>query len=254
MADEVSIVETGCNGFCAGGPIMVVYPGGFFYQKVQPEDTRRARRGARPQGPPGRAPDVPPPRHPDGHPAVRDIPFFARQNLRVLRNKGRIAAKSIEEYIARDGYQALAKALTEMTPEEVIDEIKTSGLRGRGGAGFPTGLKWEFTRQGRRRQEVRRLQRRRRRPRRVHGPQRPRGRSARVIEGMIIAATAIGADAGLHLLPRRVSAGRRAARRSPSPQAASAACSARTSSAPASTSTSRSAWAPARSSAARRRP
>ena len=79
-------------------------------------------------------------------PNIRDIPFFKNQRLIALRNRGLIDPDEIEEYIARDGYRALAKALTSMTPEEVIAEIKTSGLRGRGGAGFPTGQKWEFCR------------------------------------------------------------------------------------------------------------
>ena len=80
-------------------------------------------------------------------PRYMDLPFFANQELRVLRNKGIIEADSIEEYIGRGGYFALFKALTGMKPEEVIDEMKKSGLRGRGGGGFPTGTKWAFCRQ-----------------------------------------------------------------------------------------------------------
>jgi len=146
MADEVNIIETGCNGFCAGGPIVVVYPGGVFYNHVKPEDAAEIVAEHIVKGRPVERLMY---RHPTSKaiiPLYADIPFFARQNLRVLRNKGRIAAESIEEYIARDGYQAFARALTEMTPQGIIDEIKTAGLRGRGGAGFPTGLKWEFCR------------------------------------------------------------------------------------------------------------
>ena len=77
-------------------------------------------------------------------PLMRDIPFFSLQVLRALRNKGLVDPEKVEEYIARDGYQAAAKVLTEMNPEQIIEEVKKSGLRGRGGAGFPTGLKWEF--------------------------------------------------------------------------------------------------------------
>jgi NADH:ubiquinone oxidoreductase subunit F (NADH-binding) len=77
-------------------------------------------------------------------PMMKDIPFFKYQVLRVLRNKGLIDPEKMEEYISRDGYQAVAKALTQMTPEDIIKVIKDSGLRGRGGAGFPTGMKWEF--------------------------------------------------------------------------------------------------------------
>ena len=141
---EVSVIETGCNGFCAGGPLMVIYPGGVFYNKVTPEDTAEIVAEHVIKGRPVERLMYQHPTTQDRIPLFKDIPFFARQNLRVLRNKGRIAAEKIDEYIANDGYQALAKALTEMTPEGIIEEIMMSGLRGRGGAGFPTGLKWEF--------------------------------------------------------------------------------------------------------------
>jgi NADH-quinone oxidoreductase subunit F len=144
VADEVRVIETGCNGFCAGGPLVVVYPGGVFYNKVQPEDTAEIVSEHVIKGRPVERLMYQHPTTQARIPLFKDIPFFARQNLRVLRNKGRIAAESIDEYIARDGYAGLAKALTEMTPEQIVDEIKKSGLRGRGGAGFPTGLKWEF--------------------------------------------------------------------------------------------------------------
>jgi NADH-quinone oxidoreductase subunit F len=144
MRDEVSVIETGCNGFCAGGPLLVVYPGGVFYTKISPEDTVEIVKEHVVKGRPVERLMYQHPTTQARIPLFKDIPFFARQNLRVLRNKGRIAAESIDEYIARDGYQAIAKALAEMTPEGIIEEIKKSGLRGRGGAGFPTGLKWEF--------------------------------------------------------------------------------------------------------------
>jgi len=143
LQDEVQIIMTGCNGFCARGPILVAYPDGIFYSQVKPEhapliveehvlkgrvveELLFKEEGAK-----------------DRVPLLKDIPFFSLQRLVVLRNRGLIDAESIDEYIARDGYAALAKALTEMTPEEVIDEVKKSGLRGRGGGGFPTGIKWE---------------------------------------------------------------------------------------------------------------
>jgi len=146
LLDEVALVETGCNGFCAAGPVMVVYPGGFFYQKLVPEDALELVEEHVLKGRPLERLMF---RHPVTDaviPLFRDIPFFARQNLRVLRNKGRIAAESIEEYIGRDGYEALVRAVTEMSPEEIVDEMKRSGLRGRGGAGFPTGVKWDLCR------------------------------------------------------------------------------------------------------------
>jgi NADH-quinone oxidoreductase subunit F len=146
LDDEVAIVETGCNGFCAAGPVMVVYPGGFFYQKLSPEDTAELVEEHILKGRPVERLMF---RHPTSNkviPLFKDIPFFARQNLRVLRNKGRIAAESIDEYIGQDGYEALVLAITEMSPEQIIAEVKRSGLRGRGGAGFPTGVKWELCR------------------------------------------------------------------------------------------------------------
>ena len=141
---EVSVIETGCNGFCAGGPLMVIYPGGVFYNKVTPEDTAEIVAEHVIKGRPVERLMYEHPTTQARIPLFKDIPFFARQNLRVLRNKGRIAAENIDEYIANDGYQGLAKALTQMTPEDIVEELITSGLRGRGGAGFPTGLKWQF--------------------------------------------------------------------------------------------------------------
>jgi NADH-quinone oxidoreductase subunit F len=141
---EVAVVGTGCNGFCACGPIMVVYHGGFFYQKLTPEDMPELVEEHVLKGRPVERLMF---RHPVTQaviPHYADIPFFAKQNLRVLHNKGRISATSIEEYIGRGGYIATAKALLEMTPQGIIDEMKKSGLRGRGGAGFSTGTKWDF--------------------------------------------------------------------------------------------------------------
>lgn len=146
LADKVALVETGCTGYCVGGPIVTVYPGGFFYHKVTAADAADIVGEHLVAGRPVERLMY---RNPaDGRPIPhsRDIEFFARQNVRVLHNKGHIATESLEEYIGRDGYFALAKALTEMTPDQIVSEIKGSGLRGRGGAGFPTGLKWEFCR------------------------------------------------------------------------------------------------------------
>jgi NADH:ubiquinone oxidoreductase subunit F (NADH-binding)/(2Fe-2S) ferredoxin len=144
LADEIKIVLTGCNGFCAEGPVMLVYPEGIFYQKLTVEEVPRLVEEHFLKGRPYEKLMFKEPEKRTAIPSMNEIPFFKHQVLRVLRNKGLIDPESIEEYIGRDGYMAAAKALTEMTPEDIVKVIKDSGLRGRGGAGFPTGLKWEF--------------------------------------------------------------------------------------------------------------
>lgn len=144
LEDEIAIVSTGCNGFCAQGPIMVVQPEGIFYQKLIPEVIPYLVEEHFLKGRPLKELMYTPPDEESPVPKIQDIGFFQKQRLIALRNKGLIDPEEIDDYIARDGYRALAKALTEMTPEDIIEEMKTSGLRGRGGAGFPTGLKWEF--------------------------------------------------------------------------------------------------------------
>jgi NADH-quinone oxidoreductase subunit F len=145
LSEDVKVIRTGCMGPCALGPMMVIYPQGIFYKELVPEDVpeivekhilkgeiierllyKSAYTGTTLK-------------------SIDEIPFFTRQYKIALRNVGLIDPLRIEEYIAFDGYFALSKVLSEMTPEEVIDVIKKSGLRGRGGGGFPTGLKWEFT-------------------------------------------------------------------------------------------------------------
>ncbi|XOQ48436.1 MAG: NADH-quinone oxidoreductase subunit NuoF [Eubacteriales bacterium] len=142
---EVNVIRTGCFGLCALGPIMIVYPEGSFYSRVTPEDI----------------PEIVEEHLLKGRivkrllyketivddntiKSLNQTPFYAKQHRVALRNCGVINPECIDEYIAVDGYAALGKVLTEMTPEQVIDVIKASGLRGRGGAGFPTGLKWSF--------------------------------------------------------------------------------------------------------------
>jgi len=147
LADEIKIIETGCNGFCAMGPIIVVYPEGIIYMTVQPEDVPELVEEHFLKGRPLERLLYREPSTEEIIPEVSEIPFFAHQELRVLRNKGLIDPEVIDEYIARDGYAGMAKALTEMTSEEIIQEVLDSGIRGRGGAGFPTGLKWKFASQ-----------------------------------------------------------------------------------------------------------
>ncbi|MBE3141997.1 MAG: NAD(P)H-dependent oxidoreductase subunit E, partial [Thermoplasmata archaeon] len=147
LASEIKIVETGCNGFCALGPIMVVYPEGVIYVSLNPVDIPQLVEEHLIKGRVLKRLLYREPVTDQIIPTMQDIPFFALQELRVLRNRGLIDPEKIDEYIARDGYAGMAKALTEMTPEQIIQEILNSGLRGRGGAGFPTGLKWKFASQ-----------------------------------------------------------------------------------------------------------
>ena len=146
LENDVRVVPTGASGLCVKGPILVVQPEGIFYQLLTVEAVPHLVEEHFLKGRPVKSLMYVPPGEEAPIPNIRDIPFFKNQRLIALRNRGLIDPDEIEEYIARDGYRALAKALTSMTPEEVIAEIKASGLRGRGGAGFPTGQKWEFCR------------------------------------------------------------------------------------------------------------
>ncbi len=147
LSEKVEVVETGCNGFCALGPLLVVQPGGIFYVKLTAKDI----------------PEFVEEQIKNNNPVERllfkdpatkkrvakqdDIAFFAHQMPRALRNKGLIDPERIDDYIARDGYKGIVKVLKEMDSQEIISQMLDSGLRGRGGAGFPTGMKWKFASQ-----------------------------------------------------------------------------------------------------------
>ncbi len=141
---EVLVVQTGCHGMCEAGPIVVVYPEGTFYTRVQPEDAKTIVEEHLYKGRPVERLLYRGGTLAQAVPRYNELPFYAKQHRIALRNCGYINPDNIEEYIARDGYQALAKVLKEMTPDDVVSEVKKSGLRGRGGGGFPTGMKWEF--------------------------------------------------------------------------------------------------------------
>jgi NADH:ubiquinone oxidoreductase subunit F (NADH-binding)/(2Fe-2S) ferredoxin len=144
LEEEVQVITTGCNGFCANGPIVVVQPDGIFYQMLTPEVIPYLVEEHFLKGRPVPKLMYTPPEEEAPIPKMRDIGFFGKQRLIALANRGIVDPEAIDEYIGRDGYKALAKALTEMTPDEIIEEILNAGLRGRGGAGFPTGKKWQI--------------------------------------------------------------------------------------------------------------
>lgn len=144
LKDKVNIIRTGCFGLCALGPIMIVYPEGTFYSKVEvdeiPEIVESHLKNGKPVTKYLYAETV------DGDTikSLNETAFYAKQHRVALRNCGVIDPQNVNEYIARDGYQALHKVLTTMTPQDVIQTVTASGLRGRGGGGFPTGMKWKF--------------------------------------------------------------------------------------------------------------
>ena len=144
LQDEVGVVLTGCNGFCAQGPVAVVKPDEIFYQLLTEDDIPHLVEEHFLKGRPVQKLMYTPPAEKVPVPKMSDIGFFGKQRLIALRNRGMIDPEQIDEYIAQGGYTALVKALTEMKPKQIIDQVKQSGLRGRGGAGFPTGKKWEL--------------------------------------------------------------------------------------------------------------
>ncbi len=143
---EVMVVQTGCHGFCEMGPLVIVYPEGTFYVRVQAEDVPELVESHLYKGRIVQRLLYKEPVTHESIPSYNDLGFYKKQMRMVLANCGHINPEIIEEYISVGGYEALGKVLTQMTPEQVAEEMKKSGLRGRGGGGFPTGMKWDFTR------------------------------------------------------------------------------------------------------------
>ncbi|MCK4942626.1 MAG: NADH-quinone oxidoreductase subunit NuoF [Candidatus Aminicenantes bacterium] len=144
LQNRVKVETTGCQGICEKGPIIVVQPDNIYYQGIKKKDIPLLVEEHFLKGKPVKKLIVVPSQKEPPVPRMMDIGFFKHQRLIVLRNRGRLDPENIEEYIGFEGYQALEKALTKMSPKQIIEEIKKSGLRGRGGAGFPTGKKWEL--------------------------------------------------------------------------------------------------------------
>ncbi|MGI6664475.1 MAG: NADH-quinone oxidoreductase subunit NuoF [Christensenellaceae bacterium] len=144
LMEEVRVVQTGCFGLCANGPVVIVYPEGVFYSRVTADDAMEIMDEHILKGRIVTRLLYEDSVHDDVIESLDNTEFYKKQKRVALRNCGVIDPEDINEYIAYEGYQALGKALTEMTPESVIDTLKESGLRGRGGAGFPTGVKWSF--------------------------------------------------------------------------------------------------------------
>ncbi len=145
LEKEFKVIKTGCFGLCALGPIMIVYPEGAFYSRVTTEDVKEIVEEHLVKGRVVKRLLYAETVEEDNIKSLNEVDFYKKQMRIALRNCGVINPEDIEEYIGIDGYQALGKVLTEMKPQEVIDVIKESGLRGRGGGGFPTGMKWQFT-------------------------------------------------------------------------------------------------------------
>ncbi len=196
LQKQVTLRTTGCHGFCERGPIVVVHPQGIFYQKVKVEDvpeiiSETVRKNKIVERLLYQDPNT-------GKKIAleKEVPFYKRQHRLLLGKNGLIDPTCIEDYLVMDGYLALAKALEEMTPEEVIEEVKKSGLRGRGGGGFPTGRKWEYCRKAEGAPKYVICNADEGDPGAYMDRSLLEGNPHQVLEGMIIGAYAIGAEKG----------------------------------------------------------
>jgi NADH:ubiquinone oxidoreductase subunit F (NADH-binding)/(2Fe-2S) ferredoxin/NAD-dependent dihydropyrimidine dehydrogenase PreA subunit len=147
LKQTVQLKHTGCHGFCQQGPLVVIEPDGIFYARVQTGDAPEIAQSLLSTGDVVTRLSYRDPVTGEPIPYYRDIPFYSKQQRTILKNCGKINPESIDDYLAVDGYRALRKSLFELAPEQVVEEVKRSGLRGLGGAGFPTGRKWETCRQ-----------------------------------------------------------------------------------------------------------
>ncbi|MBI2906290.1 MAG: NADH-quinone oxidoreductase subunit NuoF [Chloroflexi bacterium] len=193
---NVKVDFTGCHGFCQQGPIVVVEPEGIFYSRVKPEDAPEIVHSHLAGGEPVQRLFYCDPVTHEAIAHYKDINFYRKQRRLILRNCGHINPERIDDYIAVGGYEALKKALTSLSPEQVIEQVKLSGLRGRGGAGFPTALKWEFCRRAPGDQKYMICNADEGDPGAFMDRSTLEGDPHTVIEGMIIAAYAIGASEG----------------------------------------------------------
>ncbi len=194
--DGIKVDFTGCHGFCQRGPLIVIEPEGFFYTEVKEEDVAEIVHSHLVNGNPLERLFYHDPVTGEAIPYYRDVPFYAKQQRIILRNCGLINPERVEDYIAVGGYKALKKVLSGMTPDQVIEEVKRSGLRGRGGAGFPTGRKWEFCRRSPGEEKYLICNADEGDPGAFMDRSLLEGDPHAVLEGMLIAAYAIGATQG----------------------------------------------------------
>ncbi len=195
LLNEINIIETGCMGPCDFGPVMIVYPEGVFYQKVTLDDVEELIEEHFIKGRPLKRLMLQ-----DKEKQIlstqKDIPFYQKQVKVALANCGYLDPESLDEYIALNGYEALGTLLSDKTPEDLIEIVKQSGLRGRGGGGFPTGMKWQYTRASKDNQKYIICNGDEGDPGAFMDRSLLEGDPHRVLEGMMIAAYAIGADKG----------------------------------------------------------